>query len=81
LNAQSNAINGNEPGSSAPISMDAIILDNKDDTTNQIPTMTDVNGTFYINVSLSDKSSEAIPFDFALDQNYPNSFSTYMYIL
>jgi hypothetical protein len=78
LNAQNQsiAINGNVLGSSTPISRAVIIFIGKEDKTNKISTMTDVNSNYYINVATEDKSSEAFPFEFALEQNYPNFFST-----
>jgi hypothetical protein len=68
-------------GPNTIISRAVIILVDKSDTRNQNLTMKNVNSNYSINVITSVKSPEAIPSEFVLEQNYPNSFSTFTAIL
>lgn len=74
--SQNITITGNVLGLNTPIARASVILVDKSDTTKQVSTLTDVSGHYSLNVITSVKSSESLPSEFALEQNYPNPFST-----
>ena len=78
LNAQNQTfvVKGNVSGSNSPIYRASVTLVDKSDTTKQVLTLTDVSGNYSLNVITSVESSESLPSKFALEQNYPNPFSS-----
>ena len=78
LNAQNQTfvVKGNVSGSNTPIYRASVTLVDKSDTTKQVLTLTDVSGNYSLNVITSVESSESLPSKFALEQNYPNPFSS-----
>ena len=77
LSAQSQTITlkGKISGNGTPISRALIELIDKSDTTNQVFTYSDASGNYTLNMITDVNSSESLPSEFSLEQNYPNPFS------
>ena len=73
---QTFVVKGNVSGANTPINMASVTLVDKSDTTKQVSTRTDGSGNYSLNVITSVESSESLPSKFALEQNYPNPFSS-----
>jgi glucuronoarabinoxylan endo-1,4-beta-xylanase len=73
---QTFVVKGNISASNTPIARALITLVDKSDTTNQVSAQADGSGNYSLNVTTSVQLSESLPSEFALDQNYPNPFSS-----
>lgn len=78
LSSQSQNVNikGNVSAAATPIARASVTLVDNTDTTIQVTAMTDVSGNYSLNVMTSVESSPSVPSEFALEQNYPNPFTS-----
>lgn len=76
LRSQNIIVKGTVSASNTPISTALVVLVDKNDTTKQISKLTDSFGNYSLTVVTSVESSESLPSEFDLGQNYPNPFST-----
>ena len=76
VQSQTIVVKGNVSVSSTSISGALVVLVDKSDTTNRVSTLTNSSGNYSLNVTTSVESSESLPSEFALGQNYPNPFSS-----
>ena len=75
--AQSPIVKGNISTRTSAVRYASVTFVNSNDTTKQLSVLTDTSGNFQLNLTITSvKPGRSVPTNFALEQNYPNPFSS-----
>ncbi|HTR80533.1 MAG TPA: T9SS type A sorting domain-containing protein [Bacteroidota bacterium] len=77
VSAQSFIVKGNVAIRGGAVKFASVTFINSSDTATQFSALTDSSGNYQLNLTITSvKPNNAVPTDFALEQNYPNPFSS-----